>query len=175
MEKFIIVIIFFIFFLLFWNIVLNTKRFLGMQSIFLTLNNMKRKNSTKLQNYKNKVRFSNLEKIITLIPNSNPRDSSEGFTKFVKEIYNLMNILEYQYEINLNVNELKKIVLPGETDSEDINMNVFVRKNIPIRRFEPIFLPKKTKLKEFEIHLLEKIWKKFNYNKKLIDNREFIQ
>ena len=46
---------------------------------------MKRKNSTKLQNYKNKVRFSNLEKIITMIPNSNPRDSSEGFTKLSKK------------------------------------------------------------------------------------------
>ncbi len=169
------VIIFFIFFSLFFSIVVKIKKFVGIQSIFLKLNNIKRQSSIDVQNYKNKLRFSNVEQIIAVIPNSSPLDSSEAFTKFVKEIYNLLNLLEYEYQMNLNVEELKKIVLPGETDSEEINMNFFVRKNIPIRRFEGIFLPKKKKFEEFEIHFLEKVWKKFQYDRKIIDKREFIQ
>ena len=169
------VIVFFIFFSLFFSIVVKIKKFVGIQSIFLKLNNIKRQNSIDVQNYKNKLRFSNVEQIIAVIPNSSPLDSSEAFTKFVKEIYNLLNLLEYEYQMNLNVEELKKIVLPGETDSEEINMNFFVRKNIPIRRFEGIFLPKKKKFEEFEIHFLEKVWKKFQYDRKIIDKREFIQ
>jgi hypothetical protein len=142
------------------------------RNLFTIILNRKNINTENLKKVQDQKIYENIILLTNIMGKSEPSDTSEMFTNFVYEVYDILMILEKEYDLNLNTSNFRKLISP---QIEELDMNFNVNPSIPIHRFEKIFLPKdpNVKLNKMEINILKDVWRRFNV-KKSNDSRRFI-
>ena len=144
------------------------------RNLFTIILNRKNINTENLKKVRDHHIYNNIIALTKLMGTSEPSDTSEMFTNFVFNVYDILMILEKEYDLNLNTLNFRKLIFPQIEELDDMNYNNMYP-SIPIHRFEKIFLPKdpNVKLNKMEIKILEDVWRRFNV-KKSNDRRRFI-